>query len=213
MNNWREAVDPLTDISEQTKCDLLLGHMKTSTKLSSDAAHFRRLDAGDPNKRLCWLENAIERRITLDSEKENIKVKHKAIEGRYGPSSIASGPLLHQGNGGGHGVLTGQGGGGKGKGAGKSGAKGAAGPSANPAVASSTACFFCGQEGHRQADCSKRNAAGKSGGGKGKGKGKKSGEGKGHAERAVMQKKGSNGMGPCLWQFEPGGCRASAHGT
>ena len=115
MNSWREAVDPLTDILEQTKCDLLLGHMEASMKLSSDAAHFRRLDAGDPNKRLFWLENAIERRITLDSEKENIKVKHKALEGRYCPSSIASGPLLHQGNGGGHGVLTGQGGGGKGR--------------------------------------------------------------------------------------------------
>ena len=142
--------------------------MGQSDKLRSDADHFRRLDLDDPNRTLFWLENAIDKRITLDAEKENIRVKHKALEGKYGPSSISSQPLFHQGN-------QNQGGGasgpGKGKGRAKASAKSA--PSANPAVASSTACFYCGQEGHRQADCPKKASEGKGGKGKGKGKGAK----------------------------------------
>jgi hypothetical protein len=221
MNNWREVVDPLTDISEGTKCDLLLAHMDQSGKLRSEADHFRRMDLDDPNRTLFWLENSIEKRITLDSERENIRVKHKALEGKYGPSNISSQPLLHQSN---QDQGSGASGAGKVKGKAKASAKSA--PSASPAVASSTACFYCGQEGHRQADCPKKAASGKGGKGKGKGKGakgksKEGGKGKGgkatsdgdKAERAVLDKRGSNGMGPCLWQFEPGGCRAEANGS
>ena len=53
---------------EEAKCDLLFGFMDQSLELSAEVEHLWRMPRDDPNMTYEWLQEALERDITRQSE-------------------------------------------------------------------------------------------------------------------------------------------------
>ena len=72
-------------LSEETKCELLLGFFDRSEMLRGEGDHWLRLAVGDKDKTYAWLDEALNRAITRLAEKQNAATRRRHLQQMHTP--------------------------------------------------------------------------------------------------------------------------------
>jgi len=192
MATFRNRLDEFfldlgNDISEEGMCTIMLDYFDQSVRLAGEAAHFRRLPEGHPDKTSNWLRDALDREITRITEKRNVEERREYFEnlnsGRL-YAATAEQPWQVKG----------------GKRENKKGRSQSQGPNQK------------GKGGKKGGGRDNRSPS-PSGKKKGEGKGtQQSSKWKGPdlLSDPVLQKRDSANKAPCIWFHTPSGCRKGA---
>jgi hypothetical protein len=111
MERWRNSLDEIMegmceDMSEVTKCDLLMKEMENSEALKNEVEHYRRQPLGHRDRSYDFLRGSIDRHLDRQRETLNRNAKIKSLEAaRTGPDKQQQQPQQQQPQGGGGGAL------------------------------------------------------------------------------------------------------------
>ena len=67
-------------LTEETKCELLLGFFERSELLRGEASYWRRLEYGDRHKTYAWLDESLNTAIARIAEKNNAALRRRHLQ-------------------------------------------------------------------------------------------------------------------------------------